>query len=140
MIYTGSGNVPYVQSGSIEDFIPEPRCSKSIVGLQTRRRNEGCTRGPVGSDRKGRGRPELRYELGVQAYARGVASYRPSESKLKENRPLPVGGSASPFIEEGDGFTSERERVRTLLSLVAHTDEDNIMVGAHNTVDVTVDC
>ena len=51
-----------------------------------------------------------------------------------------VGGSASPFIEEGDGFTGERERVRMLLSLVAHADEDWIMVGAHNTVDVTVEC
>ena len=49
------------------------------------------------------------------------------------------GGSTSPFIEEGDGFTSERERVRTLLSLVAHADEDRIMVGARNTVDVTTD-
>ena len=48
-----------------------------------------------------------------------------------------VGGSASPFIDEGDGFTGERERVWMLLSLVAHTDEDWIMVGAHNTVDVT---
>ena len=48
MIYTGSGNVPYVQLGSVGDFIPEPRCSKSVVGLQTRRRNEGCTVGPVG--------------------------------------------------------------------------------------------
>ena len=38
MIYTGLGNVPYVQSGSVGDFIPEPRCSKSIVGLQTRER------------------------------------------------------------------------------------------------------
>ena len=36
-----------------------------------------------------------------------------------------VGGSASPFIEEGDGFTGERERVRMLLSLVAHADEDS---------------
>ena len=40
MIYTGSGNVPYVQSGSVDDFIPEPKCSKSVVGLQTRRRKE----------------------------------------------------------------------------------------------------
>ena len=31
----------------------------------------------------------------------------------------------SPFIDEGDGFTGERERVRMLLSLVAHVDEDN---------------
>ena len=35
-----------------------------------------------------------------------------------------VGGSASPFIDEGDGFTGERERVRMLLSLVAYADED----------------
>ena len=41
-----------------------------------------------------------------------------------------VGGSASPFIEEGDGFVGERERVRMLLSLVAHADEDWIMVEA----------
>ena len=52
----------------------------------------------------------------------------------------PVGGSASPFIDEKDGFTGERERVRMLLSLVAHADEDWIRVGAHNTVDVTVEC
>ena len=36
-----------------------------------------------------------------------------------------VGGSASPFIDEGDDFTCERERVRMLLSLVAHANEDN---------------
>ena len=30
-----------------------------------------------------------------------------------------LGESASPFIDEGDGLTSERERVRMLLSLVA---------------------
>ena len=53
--------------------------------------------------------------------------------------PSSVGGSASPFIDEGDDFTGERERVRMLLSLVAHADEDWIMVGAHNTVDVTVE-
>ena len=40
-IYTGSDNVPYVQFGSVGDFIPEPRCSKSTVGLQTRRRKMG---------------------------------------------------------------------------------------------------
>ena len=40
-IYTGSGNVSYVQFGSVGDFIPEPRCSKSAVGLQTRRRKMG---------------------------------------------------------------------------------------------------
>ena len=36
-----------------------------------------------------------------------------------------VGGSASPFIDEGDGFTGEKERVRMLLSLVAYVDEDS---------------
>ena len=51
-----------------------------------------------------------------------------------------VGGSASPFIDEGDGFTSERERVRMLLSLVTHADRYEIMVGAHNTVNVTAEC
>ena len=36
-----------------------------------------------------------------------------------------VGGSASPFIDEGDGFTGERGGVRMLLSLVAHANEDS---------------
>ena len=56
-------------------------------------------------------------------------SYRSSESKLEEESSsgnlIPfVGGSASPFIDEGDGFTGKRGRVQMLLSLVAHTDED----------------
>ena len=46
-----------------------------------------------------------------------------------------LGGSASPFIDEGDGLTSERERVRMLLSLVAHVGGYRMMVGAHNTVE-----
>ena len=50
-----------------------------------------------------------------------------------------VGGSASPFIDKGDGFISERVRARMLLSLVAHASGYKIMVGAHNTVDVTVE-
>ena len=44
-----------------------------------------------------------------------------------------IGGSSSPFIDEGDGFTGDGERVR-------HADEDRIMVGPHNAVDVTVEC
>ena len=71
MIYTGSGNVPYVQFESVGDFIPEPRCSKFAVGLQMRERKMGCTRGTVGSGRKSRERQVLRYELSVQAYALG---------------------------------------------------------------------
>ena len=47
---------------------------------------------------------------------------------------LMLGESASPFIDEGDGLTSERERVRMLLSLVAHVGGYKMMVGAHNTV------
>ena len=45
-----------------------------------------------------------------------------------------LGESTSPFIGEGDGLISERERVRMLLSLVAHVDGYRRMVGAHNTV------
>ena len=52
-------------------------------------------------------------------------SYRSSESELEEVDPLLFGGSTSPFIDEGDGFTGERGRVRMLLSLVAHADEDS---------------
>ena len=40
--------MPYVQCGSVGDFIPEPRCSKSVVGLQTREREMGCPIGLVG--------------------------------------------------------------------------------------------
>ena len=38
---------------------------------------------------------------------------------FKKGSPL-VGGGASHFIDKGDGFTSERVRVRMLPSLVAH--------------------
>ena len=42
--------------------------------------------------------------------------------------------SASPFIDEGDGLTSERERVRMLLNLAAHAGGYRMMVDAHNTI------
>ena len=42
----------------------------------------------------------------------------------------PVGRSASPFIDEGDGFTGERGRVHIFLSLAAYGDENWIMVEA----------
>ena len=45
--YTGLGNVTYVQFESVGDFIPEPRCSKFALGLQTEGRKMGDTRGPV---------------------------------------------------------------------------------------------
>ena len=61
------------------------------------------------------------------------------ELSLNQSVRPPVGGSASPFIDEGDGFIGERERVRMFLSLVAHANEDWIMVGAPNTFDVAVE-
>ena len=48
-----------------------------------------------------------------------------------------MGESASPFIDEGDGLTSERERVRMLLSHVAHADGYRMMVDAYNTACVS---
>ena len=45
-----------------------------------------------------------------------------------------MGESAPPFIDEGDGLTSERERVRMFLNLVAHAGRYRMMVGAHNTI------
>ena len=45
-----------------------------------------------------------------------------------------LGERVSSFIDEGDGLTSERERVRMLLSLVAYAGGYKMMVGAHNTV------
>ena len=41
MVYTDSDNVPYVQFESVGDFIPEPRCSKFAVGLQTEGKKMG---------------------------------------------------------------------------------------------------
>ena len=42
-----SGNVPYVQFETVGDFIPEPRCSKFAVGLQTEGSKMEGVRGPV---------------------------------------------------------------------------------------------
>ena len=61
------------------------------------------------------------------------------ESQISLEATACVGGSASPFIEEGDGFTSKREKVRWLLSLVAYAIGYKKMVGTCNTVDVTVE-
>ena len=40
-VYTGLGNVPYVQFESVGDFIPEPRRLKFVVGLQMKGRKMG---------------------------------------------------------------------------------------------------
>ena len=68
----------------------------------------------------------LRSELGGPA----VVSYRSSESELEEVDLPPGGGSASPFIDEGDGFTGERGRVHIFPSLAIYGDENWIMVEA----------
>ena len=61
--------------------------------------------------------------LGVRACARGlnlvVLLLCASELDRSESTYL-LEESVSPFIDEGDNFTSERKRVRMLLSLAAH--------------------
>ena len=51
-----------------------------------------------------------------------------------------LGESSSPFIVEGDGLTSQKEResvcIHVLPSLVAHAVEYEMIIGAHNTVYV----
>ena len=39
--------MPYIQFESVGDFIPEPRCLKFAVGLQTKGSKMGGARGPV---------------------------------------------------------------------------------------------
>ena len=53
---------------------------------------------------------------------------------MNMNRLSLLGEITSPFIDEGDGFTSEREGIRMLLSLIADAGGYRRMVGAHNTV------
>ena len=55
-------------------------------------------------------------------------------SRRESERPFLLGESASPFIGEGDGLTSERVCVRVLPSLVAHAIGYETIVGAHNIV------
>ena len=50
------------------------------------------------------------------------------------NPPSLLGESAFPFIDEGDDLTSERERVRMLLSIAVHAGGYKTMVDVHNTV------
>ena len=45
-----------------------------------------------------------------------------------------LGESASPFIDEGDGLTGEREGICLLLCLVAHDGGYRMMVDTHNTI------
>ena len=75
--------------------------------------------------------------LSVRACARGLnlVVLLLCPSKLdRSNVSILLGESVSPFIDEGDGLTSERKRVRMLLSLVAHVGGYKMIVGAHNTI------
>ena len=51
-----------------------------------------------------------------------------------KEKPSFVGGSASPFIDKRDGFTSESVRIHMLLGSIAHASGYKIMVGAYNIV------
>ena len=111
MVYTGSGNMPYVQFESVDEFIPEPRCSKFVVELQTEERKIEVHEVRLDSNLKGREWRELRYVLSVRACARGLNLVVLVVVCEWTNRFLFFGESTSPFIDEGDGFTSERGRV-----------------------------
>ena len=72
-------------------------CS-GVINEREREREMGCLVGPVG-------RAEI-----DRSYAMNEVSNPKLELEGVDLGELPVfGGSASPFIEEGDGFTSERE-------------------------------
>ena len=62
--------MPYVQFESVGDFIPEPRCLKFVVGLQTRRKKMGVQEVRSDSGLNDRERWEPRYVLSVRACAR----------------------------------------------------------------------
>ena len=92
------------------------------------------------SGQRDRKRRELRYVLSVRACARGLNLVVLLLCSSELDRSNGSNGSvcwtsASLFIDEGDGLTSERERVRMLLSLVAHAGGYRMMVGAHNTIE-----
>ena len=108
MVYTGSGNVPYVQFESVDDFIPEPKCSKFAMGLQTRRRKMGGTRGPA--ELWSEGPRVMRAPLCAKC-SNVCSRFEPGGSVVVYWIDRSLGESASPFIDEGDGLTSERERV-----------------------------
>ena len=64
---------------------------------------------------------------------------------LKKKRPLGksislFGGSASPFIDKGGGFTGEGESMDVSRSCCPRRMRVAMMVGTHNTVDVAVEC
>ena len=73
-VYTGLGNVPYVQFELIGDFISEPRCSKFAVRLQTSGNKMGCQEVRSNSGPKGQEWRELQRALSIGTYA--LCSFR----------------------------------------------------------------
>ena len=61
--------MPYVQFESVGDFIPEPRCSKFAVELQTEGRKRGVQEIRSDSGLKDRERRELLRALSIRACA-----------------------------------------------------------------------
>ena len=107
--------MPDVQFESVGDFIPEPRCSKFAVGLQTEGRKMGAAKGPVGLWSEG---PRVMGALLCAKCLSVCLRFKPSGSpivcvvRVVADRSISLlGESASPVIDEGDGLTSERERV-----------------------------
>ena len=88
MVYTGSGNVPYVQFGSVDDFISKPRCSKFAVGLQTRGSKMGVSEVRSDSGPKGRELRELLHALSIGTYA--LCSFRVSKASREWVRMIRV--------------------------------------------------
>jgi len=66
--------MPYVQFESVGDFIPEPRCSKFAVGLQTSGNKNGVLKVRSGSEPKGQEWRELQRALSIGTYA--LCSFR----------------------------------------------------------------
>ena len=66
----------YVQFQSVGDFIPEPRCSKFAVGLQTSKEWEGVLEARSDSEPSGREWLMLKYALSIEAYALCVRAYQ----------------------------------------------------------------
>ena len=66
--------MPNVQFESVGDFIPEPRCSKFVVGLQTSGNKKVVLKVRSGSGPKGQERRELLRALIIGTYA--LCSFR----------------------------------------------------------------
>ena len=125
--------IPFGRSGLV--YIT--RCLKFVVGLQTRGSKMGDIRGPVGLWTKG---PRV---MGAPMCAKCSNVCCSLVVRILHGgliilfRVLFIGRERTPFIDEGDGLTSSRERERVVtLVLLPTLSGTRRFVGAHNTVDV----